>query len=159
MSENSIISNEATASKVELNKIWTFHLKLVRTPITNFCPGNTVWLQATGFQKLPKIRHFCSLLKCKRSFARSQCWMRLFLWLHSVYPCKLRKISETFIIGLDGDIITNRKQQEIWFGTWMSFFFCWPICHKNGTLKGSGNSRVYKCTDDFFFRNLVKLIF
>ena len=65
---------------------------------TNFCPikidpsGNTVWPQASGFQKLAKMDylwHFHStfvLLKCKRSSLRSQCWMRLFLWFsNTVY--------------------------------------------------------------------------
>ena len=59
---------------------------------TNFCPiksdlsGNTVWPQASDFQKLAKTEYFWHfqltfvLLKCKRSSLRSQCWMRLFLW-------------------------------------------------------------------------------
>ena len=59
---------------------------------TNFCPiktdlsGNTVWPQASGFQKLAKMDHFGHFLltfvhsKCKRSSLRSQWWMRLFLW-------------------------------------------------------------------------------
>ena len=48
--------------------------------------GNTVWPQASGFQKLAKIDHFGILKltfvhsKCKRSSLRSQCWTRLFLW-------------------------------------------------------------------------------
>ena len=58
----------------------------------NFCPiktdlsGNTVWPQASGFQKLNKMDHFWHFeltfvhSKCKRSSIRSQCWMRLFLW-------------------------------------------------------------------------------
>ena len=59
---------------------------------TNFCliktdlSGNTVWQQASGFQKLAKMDQFCHFSltfvhsKCKRSSLRSQCWMRLFLW-------------------------------------------------------------------------------
>ena len=59
---------------------------------TNFCPnktdmsGNTVWPQASGYQKLAKMDHFWHFWltfvhsKCKRSSLRSQCWMRLFLW-------------------------------------------------------------------------------
>ena len=45
---------------------------------------NTVWPQASGFQKLAKIDLFCHFYwtfahsKCKRSLLRSQCWMRLF---------------------------------------------------------------------------------
>ena len=48
--------------------------------------GNTVWPQASGFQKLAKMDHFRHFWltfvhsKCKRSSLRSQCWMRLFLW-------------------------------------------------------------------------------
>ena len=52
----------------------------------NFCPlktdlsGNTVWPQASGFQKLAKIDHFWHFSltfvhsKRKRSSLRSQCW-------------------------------------------------------------------------------------
>ena len=55
---------------------------------TRFCfiksdmSGNTVWSQASGFQKLTKIDDLWHLLhsKCKCSSLRSQCWMRLFLW-------------------------------------------------------------------------------
>ena len=48
--------------------------------------GNTVWPQASGFQKLSKMEDFWHFWltfvhsKCKRSSLRSQCWMRLFLW-------------------------------------------------------------------------------
>ena len=58
---------------------------------TNFCPiisdmsGNTVWPQASGFQKFAKFAKFAKLiifaifanfcLKCKSFY-----WMRLFLW-------------------------------------------------------------------------------
>ena len=60
---------------------------------TNFCPiktdlsGNTIWPQASGFQKLAKMDHFWQFeltfvhSKCKRSSLRLQCWMILFLWL------------------------------------------------------------------------------
>ena len=59
---------------------------------TNFWPikidlsGNTVWPQASGFQKLTKIDHVWPFWltfvhsKCKRSSLRSYYWMRLFLW-------------------------------------------------------------------------------
>ena len=59
---------------------------------TNFWPiktdlsGNSVWPQASNFQKLAKLDHFWHFLwtfvhsKSKRSSLRSQCWMRLFLW-------------------------------------------------------------------------------
>ena len=46
--------------------------------------GNTVLLQASGFQKPAKMDHFWHFYwtfvhsKCKRSSLRSQCWMRLF---------------------------------------------------------------------------------
>ena len=58
----------------------------------NFCPinadlsGNTVWPQASIFQKLAKKEQFWHFELtyvhsiCKRSSLRSQCWMRLFLW-------------------------------------------------------------------------------
>ena len=53
---------------------------------TNFCPiktnlsGNTIWPQASGFQKLAKMDHFWHFWltfvhsKCKRSFARNIEW-------------------------------------------------------------------------------------
>ena len=79
-------------------RIWIFGILEF---FTNFCPikidlpGNTVWPQASGFQKLAKIDIFWHFLltfvhsKCKRSSLRSQCWMRLFLWfsntVHQVY--------------------------------------------------------------------------
>ena len=59
---------------------------------TNFCPiktdlsGNTVWPQASDFQKLAKLAIFGILKlsfvhsKCNHSSLRSQCWMRPFLW-------------------------------------------------------------------------------
>ena len=59
---------------------------------TNFCSiksdlsGNTVWPQASGFEKLVKMNHFWHFWstffhsKCKRSSLRLQCWMRLFGW-------------------------------------------------------------------------------
>ena len=66
---------------------------------TNFCPikidlsGNTVWPQASGFQKLAKMNHFWHFWwtfvhsKCKGSSLRSPCWMRLFLWFsNTVFP-------------------------------------------------------------------------
>ena len=66
---------------------------------TNFCPnktdlsGNTVWPQASGFQKLAKMDHFWHFKltfvhsKCKRSSLRSQCWMRLFQWFSNNVYC------------------------------------------------------------------------
>ena len=66
----------------------------------NFCPiktGNTVWPQASSFQKVPKMDHFWHFLltfvhsKCKCSSLRSQCWVRLFLWFsNTVYLQKVR---------------------------------------------------------------------
>ena len=63
---------------------------------TNFCliksylSGNTVWLQASDFQKIAKMDHFEHFLltfvhsKCKQL----ECWMRFFLWFfkHCVLP-------------------------------------------------------------------------
>ena len=61
----------------------TFHqFCLIKTDLS----GNTIWPQASGFQKLAKMDHFWHFQltfvhsKCKRSSLRSQCWMRLFLW-------------------------------------------------------------------------------
>ena len=63
---------------------------LILTFSTDFCPiktdlpGNTVWPQSSGFQKLTKIDHFQHFWltyvhsKCKHSSLRLQCWMRLF---------------------------------------------------------------------------------
>ena len=69
------------------------HLNFViLTFSTNFCPfkidlsGNTIWPQASVFQKPTKMDIFWRFWwtfvhwKCKRSSLRSQCWMRLFLW-------------------------------------------------------------------------------
>ena len=53
---------------------------------TNFCPiktdlsGNTVWPQASGFQKLAKMDNFWHFWLTFVHSLRSQCWMRLFLW-------------------------------------------------------------------------------
>ena len=59
---------------------------------TSFCPiktdlsGNTVWPQASGFQKLAKMDHFWHFYltlvhsKCNCSSLRLQFWTRLFLW-------------------------------------------------------------------------------
>ena len=76
-------------------RIWIFDILAFST---NFCPiktdlsGNTVWPQASDFQKLAKMDHFWHFLltfihsKCKCSSLRSQCWMRLFLWFsNTVY--------------------------------------------------------------------------
>ena len=55
-------------------------------PIKTDLSGNTVWPQASGFQKLAKMDNFWHFQltfvhsKCKRSSLRSQCWKRLFLW-------------------------------------------------------------------------------
>ena len=70
---------------------------------TNICPiktdqsGNTVWPQASGFQKLAKMDHLWHFWwsfvhsKCKRSSLRSQSWMKLFLWFSNTVPSHLRK--------------------------------------------------------------------
>ena len=71
---------------------------------TKFCPiktdlsGNTVWPQASAFQKLAKMDqfwhffiNFCLHSKCKRNWLRSQCWMRLFLWFsNTVHKMDMR---------------------------------------------------------------------
>ena len=72
----------------------------------NFCTikielsGNTVWPQASGFQKLVKIDHFWPFFywtfvhsKCKRSSLR--CWTRLFLWFSNT----------VIIFGVQGTMI------------------------------------------------------
>ena len=48
--------------------VWIFH---------QFSYGNTVWPQASAFQKLAKWTFVH--LKCKHSSLRSQCWMRHFM--------------------------------------------------------------------------------
>ena len=59
-------------------------------PIKTDLPGNTVWPQASGFQKLAKMDHFWLFKstfvhsKCKRSSLHSQCWLRLFLWFSDI---------------------------------------------------------------------------
>ena len=63
-------------------------------PIKTDLSGNTVWPQASGFQKLAKMDHFWHFeltfvhSKCKRSSLRSQCWMRLFLWISNTVPLR-----------------------------------------------------------------------
>ena len=55
--------------------------------------GNTVWPQASGLQKIPKMDHFgyfCETFvhsKCKRSSLRWQFWMRLFLLFSITVLC------------------------------------------------------------------------
>ena len=77
---------------LKITQIIAFEFFLFFAFSTNFCPiktdmsGNTVWPQASGFQKLAKMDHFGHFpltfvhSKWKRSSLRSQCWMRLFLW-------------------------------------------------------------------------------
>ena len=92
---------------------------------TNFCPiktdlsGSTVWMQASGFQKLAKMNHFWLTFvhsKCKRSSLRSQCWMRLYsaIFKHCVLdhffqlasnPC----LTEMRILSQNGKIVKNWK--------------------------------------------------
>ena len=109
---------------------------------TNFCPvkidlsGNTVWPQASGFQNLAKMDLFWHLeltfdhSNCKRSLLRSQCWMRLFLWLsntvlhlgialHLMSPVKCRSTKATFIycttkVDTRGDTWKNPRHASIW---------------------------------------------
>ena len=66
--------------------------------LINFCPiqidlsGNTVWPQASGFQKpiLAFFMNFCP--NCKRSSLRSQCCkMRHFLWFSNTVVGKCQK--------------------------------------------------------------------
>ena len=71
---------------------------------TNFCPiktdlsGNTVWPQASGFQKLAKMEHFWHFSltfvhsKCKQSSLCSHCYMRLFLSFSNIMDPKLKSI-------------------------------------------------------------------
>ena len=56
-------------------------------PIKSDLPGNTVWPQASGFQKLVK-RTILGDSKCKRNSLRSLCRMRLF-WRFSNTVCYL----------------------------------------------------------------------
>ena len=55
--------------------------------------GNTVWPQASDFQKLVKMDQFWHFWltfvhsKCKPSSLHSQCWMRLFLWFSNTVYC------------------------------------------------------------------------
>ena len=53
-------------------------------------PGNTVWPQASGFQKLVK-RTILGDSKCKRNSLRSQYWMRLFLWFSNTVKLYSKK--------------------------------------------------------------------
>ena len=85
---------------------------------TNFCPiktdlsGNTVWPLASGCQKLAKIDHFSHFhltfvhSKCKRSSLRSQCWMRMKIFVDSFYVdnfCQICKnVDQTSFIAAGG---------------------------------------------------------
>ena len=81
-----IVHNVWKSSKMSHLNFWILAFS------TNFCPietdlsGNTVWPQALRFKKSPNWGFLAFLTnfwhsKCKRSSLRSQCWMRLFLWL------------------------------------------------------------------------------
>ena len=62
---------------------WILAFSTIFCPIKTDMSGNTVWPQASGFQKLAKMDDFWHFLltfvhsKCKLSSLRSQCWMRL----------------------------------------------------------------------------------
>ena len=65
-------------------RLW--HFPPVFCPFESGMSGNTVWLQASGFQKTHQNWPFLALItqKCKLSSLRSQCWMRLFLWFSNI---------------------------------------------------------------------------
>ena len=94
---------------------------------TNFCPfktdlsGNTVWPQASDFQKLAKIDLFwASYIKCKGSSLRSQCWMKLFLWFsNTVHYLRTTKCSEEY----NGQKL---KDFHCYFCSWLKNLIFWP---------------------------------
>ena len=96
-------STEQKENCSPLHSVWKSptmsHLNfLILAFSTNFCPiktdlpGNAVWPQTLGFQKLAKLDHFWHFeltfvhSKGKRSSLRSQCWRRLFLWFTNTVP-------------------------------------------------------------------------
>ena len=75
-------------------RIWSLQLLAFSTifcSIKSDLSGNTVWPQASGFEKLAKMDNFWHFQftfvhsKCKRSSLRSQHWMRLFLWFSNTW--------------------------------------------------------------------------
>ena len=90
---------------------------------TNFCPiktdlsGNTVWPQASGFEKLAKMNHFWHFWltfvysKCKRNSLRSQCWM---IFFSVIFKYSVEKIWIDFLL-----LLQNSKSFP-----WL----LWPLC-------------------------------
>ena len=80
---------------------------------TNFCriktdlSGNTVWPQASAFQKLAKMDQFWHFWltfvesKCTRSSLSSQCWMRLILWFSNTVPSVIFFFSIALLFARD----------------------------------------------------------
>ena len=81
--------------------------------------GNTVWPQASGFQKIAKLTIF-GHWKFKRSSLPSQCWMRLFLWFSNTVSASIT-ISyifwalEMFVCGLPWLVLIPFLTQNVQF--------------------------------------------
>ena len=108
-------------------RIWIFDILAFSTI---FCPskvdlsGNTVWPQASGFEKLAKMDSFWHFWltfvhsKCKRS---SQCWMRLFLWFSNTVSSVAKSFShwkllfESFQFHCCNKLVTFMHQMHLLF--------------------------------------------
>ena len=95
-------------------RIWILAFSINFCPIKTDLSGNTVWRQASGFQKLAKMDDFWHFqwtfvyAKCKRSSLGSQYWMRLFLWFSNT----VRNLIPFWIFAREGlfqDWISNHS--------------------------------------------------
>ena len=136
---------------------------------TNSCPiktdlsGNTVWPEASGFQKLTKMDHFWHFLwtfvhsKCKRSSLRSQSCMRLFLWFSAwffthcailtIYPpekwsCFVGIVTHVSICGVAWLLSTLNLTAQVAFEMTLLLLYClFGVCLE--TLVCSVACRLY----------------
>ena len=118
---------------------WKF---LILAFSTKFCPyksnlsGNTVWLKASGLQKLAKMDHFWLFKstfvhsKCKRSSLRSQYWMRLFGRFSNTVPIAEASLMKSVWFSVQDDKCISKRD----FSTSVSNSFIYSTCRVTGEL-------------------------
>ena len=103
-------------------------------------PGNTVWPQASAFQKLAKMDQFWHFWltfvesKCTRSSLSSQCLMRLLLWFSNTVPSEIffffncTSFRQRFIFTLLSPIQLHFSEickSDFWYCSWVYFLGGW----------------------------------
>ena len=107
---------------------------------TNFCPiktdlsGNTVWPQASDFQKLAKLAIFGILKlsfvhsKCNHSSLRSQCWMRHFLRFSSTVIFSVQKSFPWISVAFYDFLVIKYWNSILVFIGFQKIFTIFPPC-------------------------------